>query len=218
MILINLLGTKHADVNLEWEVNEILHGKAKYAGAELVFVIDREEVLPYILEGRTPKGLFRLAFDEEEAVLTLASEQRDIEIQARLEAPDIVQVHYDGTVYDSRQAFAKSTDLLKPDNLYGIISLALANREGAAEDSAGIARSELLALTRFGKKKMREALSYAREVMQHVLKPKAKSENLKKALKELDIPMRSKKKKSTRKKSSSKATSPGKKKKKKTSA
>ena len=188
MILINLLGTKHADVNLEWEANEILRTQAKY-GREFVFHVDRDEVLPFIVEGSTEGGDLGFSFDEEGAVLCLLAGSHELEISARLDAPAVVQVHFRGRVYDSREAFAASADLLKPGNLFGVISLALARQESESEGEPGVSREELLLFTRLGKKKMKEALALFKEVMVHVLAPaKRESENLKNAIRELDFP------------------------------
>jgi hypothetical protein len=191
MILINLLGTKHSDLNLEWEVNEILHSHRSFRHADFSFHVERSEELPFIIEGIADEGGIRFSFSENEAVLQLGDGEHELEVQSIPGAPDHVRVHYHGRIYDSRQAFTKSTDVLKPENLYGIISLALESQDSLDDAETDDSRENLLLLTDFGKRKMREALALFRLVTEAVLTPEVRrSGDLASVLAALDFPLK----------------------------
>jgi len=215
MILINLLGTKHADVNLEWEVNELLQAHKPFAAGEFTFSVERQDHLPFAVEGLIGEGALRFSFDDASAVLQIDDGSNEIELEAPLDTPETVRIHFQGATYDSRAALAKDADLLNPDNLLGVISMALQKQGGEEPEEAapGLSRENLHLLANFAKKKMREAVTFFQPIVSHVLSPQqAETDDLKAALASLDLPLPTAAKKKKAKSPSRKASAASKKK------
>ncbi len=195
MLRINLLGVKNSDVNLEEEVNDLLQTSQRYRSGSFSFDVSREDPLPFVVTGSMDGREIAFSFDSEEAVLRISAGQEEIEIQSGLDSPDVVQVHYRDQVYDSRHALAESTGMLKPANVYGLLTLALECCGGKdAEMGAARPRKRLTLLTDFGRKKMEEAQAFFGEVVEYVLAmQEGEEQGLIDALESLDIEMAARK-------------------------
>jgi hypothetical protein len=193
VITINLLGKSQWGLSLEWEVNELLSGKKGYERWNWEFEVRRSERLKYLISGESDRGELRYLFNENEVVLELmAPDGSAVEVEGSFKANDDIRVVVGEEEFDSRGVLLEKGNPFHPENLYGLISLAIQSSRMPTPADAEAYRARLVEAVRFGRKKLRAANRHFSKIVKKVLpsgKGSAKITDFQKALKSVDFPL-----------------------------
>ncbi|MHC4598240.1 MAG: hypothetical protein ACYS47_04470 [Planctomycetota bacterium] len=192
MITINLLGKTQLGLELEWEVNEALAAKKGFDRWNWEFEVRRSERLRYCISGENEMGgTIRYVFNESEVVLELMSHEGDtVEIEGTFKQGNDVRIVVGEEQFDSRGALLEKGNPFHPENLYGLISLAIQSAKMPTPADAEAYRARLVEAVRFGRKKLRAANRYFSPIVKKIL-PKGQSkqpiEDFQKTLNSVDF-------------------------------
>jgi hypothetical protein len=192
VITINLLGKTQTGLHLEWGMNELLSAKKGFDRWKWEFEVRESERLPYCITGESEKGAVRYLFGENEVLLELAGPGgEEVEVEGTFKAQDDIRVVVAGEEFDSRGLLLEKGNPFHPENLYGLISLAIQSSRMPAPADAEAYRARLVEAIRFGRKKLRAANRYFGSVVKNILPAGRAKDSIKgfqKSLKAVDFP------------------------------
>ncbi|MHC5038651.1 MAG: hypothetical protein ACYTHM_15180 [Planctomycetota bacterium] len=191
MIAINLLGKPQGSLELEWEINELLSAKKGYSRWKWEFDVRKFERLPFCISGESERGLVRYLFNDNEVLLELTSMEGDeAEVEGTFDTKGDIRVAVGGEEYDSRGLLLEKGNPFLPENLYGLITLAIRSSKMPTPADAEAYRARMVEAVRFGRKKLRAANRYFSPIVKKVL-PTAKradpKQDFQKILKAVDF-------------------------------
>jgi len=197
VITINLLGKTLDSLELEWEINDILAARKGHERWGWVFENRPNERFPYCITGESDAGRMRYLFDEDEVLLELAGADGTlVEIEGTHDPKGDIRVRVGGEEFDSRGMLLDQGNPFLPENLYGLITLAIRASRMPTESDVEAYRQRLAEAVRFGRKKLRAVNRYFAAVVKKIMparKQKKKTvPEFRKILKSVDFPLGSK--------------------------
>jgi hypothetical protein len=190
LITINLLGKSQRGLDLEWEINEMLSAKKGWALWRWEFEVRKYERLPYCISGESDRGAVRYLFSQ--VILEMTGPTGEtVEVEGTFRSQDDICVVVGDEEFDSRGVLLEKGNPFHPENLYGLISLAIQASKMPSPADAEAYRARLVEAVRFGRKKRRAANRTFASVVKKVLpkeKDQGKNKDFQKALKSVDFP------------------------------